>query len=82
MTLKQVRARFRNGVLEPLDDLGLSEDEEVLVTITGLSVRRATDPEGLPKSAGAWSGQFDDYQQLIRDIYQARLDGSRESPKL
>ena len=33
MTLKQVRARFRNGVLEPLDDLGLSEDEEVLVTV-------------------------------------------------
>ena len=68
MTLKHVRARFRNGVLEPLDDLDLIEDEEVMLTISGQAVRPATDPGNLSKSAGAWVGQFDDYKQLIRDI--------------
>ncbi len=78
MTLRSVRARYRNGVLEPLDPIDLTEDEEVLLTITGQTVRPATDPGGLSKSAGAWAGQFDDFDQLIQDIYQARIDGSRE----
>ncbi len=78
MTLKQVRARYHDGVLEPLDDIDLSEDEEVLLTVA--VPKSARDPQGLAKLAGAWAGQFDDFDQLIRDIYQARIDGSREPP--
>ena len=72
MTLKQVRARFRNGVLEPLDDLGLSEDEEVLVTV------EATDED-----PAVWSvprtlpDMYEDPEGFIEAIYQARLDGTR-----
>ena len=75
MTLKQVRARFRNGVLEPLDDLGLSEDEEVLVTV------EATDED-----PAVWSvprtlpDMYEDPEGFIEAIYQARLDGTRTRP--
>ena len=76
MTIRSVRARYRNGVLEPLDALDLAEDQEVLLTLDDQRWP-ASDKEGLSKSAGVWAGQFDDYKQLIRDIYQARIDGTR-----
>ena len=82
MTIRNVRARYRNGVLEPLDDIDLAEDQVVLLTLDEQTVRPATDPDGLLKSAGAWADMFDDPDQLIRDVYQARIDGSREPPNL
>ena len=33
MTIRSVRARYHNGVLEPLDAIDLSEDQEVLLTV-------------------------------------------------
>ena len=79
MTTRTVRARYRNGVLEPLDAIDLTEDEEVLLTLND----QHWPPQGkgkLSDLAGAWADQFDDPEQLIRDIYQARIDGSREPP--
>jgi predicted DNA-binding antitoxin AbrB/MazE fold protein len=82
MTLKQVRARYRNGVLEPLDAIQLRENQEVLLTLDDYTNPTAEDAESFRRAAGGWVGQFDDPDQLIRDLYQARIDGSREPPAL
>lgn len=68
MTLRSVRARYRNGVLEPLDEIDLLEDEEVLLTVEQPS--EETAPKVLPD-------MFEDPDGFINAIYQARLDGSR-----
>ena len=75
MTLKQVRARYRNGVLEPLDALDLSEDEEVLLTVESQEEDPAvwSIPRTLPD-------MYEDPDGFIKAIYQARLDGSRTRP--
>ena len=82
MTLKQVRARYRNGVLEPLEAIELRENQEVLLTLDDYVTPTAEDAEAFRRAAGGWAGQFDDFDQLIKDIYQARIDGSREPPVL
>ena len=82
MTTRTVRARFRNGVLEPLDEVDLVEDQEVLLTLDDYVTPTAEDAEAFRRAAGGWAGQFDDFDQLIKDLYQARIDGSREPPVL
>ena len=77
MTIRSVRARYRNGVLEPLDTLELAEDQEVLLTLDD-QPDRAPDVEEFKQAAGAWADMFEDPEQFIRDLYQARIDGSRQ----
>ena len=81
MTIRSVRARYRNGVLEPLEDIELAEDQEVLLTLDEQALPVADD-EAFRNAAGGWADLFDDFDQLIRDIYQSRIDGSREPPNL
>ncbi len=76
MTLKNFRARYHNGVLEPLEDIDLSEDQEVVLTLDDHK-QPPSDKGGLARSAGVWADMFDDHEQFIRDIYQARIDGTR-----
>ena len=77
MTTRTVRARFRNGVLEPLDEVDLVEDQEVLLTV------QPQDEHGDPI---AWSipttlpDMYEDPDGFIKAIYQARLDGTRIRP--
>ena len=78
MAIRSVRARYRNGVLEPLDAVDLSEDQEVLLTLDD-EQKQPSDRESFIHAAGGWVGQFDDYKALIRDIYQSRIDGTRPS---
>lgn len=68
MTTRSVRARYRNGVLEPLEDMGLQEDQEVLVTVE--VELRQNGPRELPD-------MYEDTEGFIKAIYQARIDGSR-----
>lgn len=81
MATRSVRARYRNGVLEPLEAVDQSEDQEVLLTLDD-EQRRPIDRESFVQAAGGWVGQFDDYKALIRDIYQARIDGTRPLRRL
>jgi len=75
-----VRARFANGVLEPLEALGLDEGQEVTVSIDD-----RTSPKrprrGMRAAAGAWKGTHDP-ERLKREIYAARLMTSRPRPDL
>ena len=77
---KTIRAKFANGVIEPLEELGLTEGEEITVTITE-TPKRSRKNDGLTKSAGGWKGTID-ADKLIKDIYADRLISTRKVPKL
>ncbi|MYD54837.1 MAG: DUF104 domain-containing protein [Chloroflexi bacterium] len=76
MATRSVRARYRNGVLEPLEAVDLSEDQEVLLTLDD-EQQAPSDQDSLSKSAGVWADMFEDPEQFIKDVYQARIDGTR-----
>ena len=65
-----IRARVKDGKLEPLEKIDLPEGKEVLVTI--LRVPTSEDAEAFRRSAGAWKGTLD-AEDLIERIYRNRL---------
>jgi predicted DNA-binding antitoxin AbrB/MazE fold protein len=69
-----IRARVKDGKLEPLEKVDLPEGKEVLVTI--LRVPRSRDAEAFRRSAGSWKGLVD-AEALIRKLYENRLLSSR-----
>ena len=75
-----VRARFANGVLEPLEALDLDEGQEVTVSIDDRTSRKRPR-RGMRAAAGAWKGTHDP-ERLKREIYAARLLTTRPRPCL
>ena len=73
--ITNVRARFSEGVLRPLEPLDLEEGVEVTV-----SIEDAPSPDrairALRATAGVWKGRHDP-EELKRVISEARLTGSR-----
>ena len=69
-----IRARVKNGKLEPLEKVDLPEGKEVLVAI--LRVPASHDAEAFRRSAGSWKGLVD-AEGLIRKIYENRLVSTR-----
>lgn len=78
--MQTVKARFANGVLEPLDALDLEEGQEVVVSVAAQHPVGHTG-RGMRAAAGAWKGTHDP-EKLKRVIYAARLMTSRPRPKL
>ncbi len=78
--VRSIRATYRDGVLEPSEELDLEDGEVVVVTISG---RRITeeDLEVMRSSFGAWKGKID-AEKLIEEIYEARLTGSRNADEV
>ena len=85
-----VRARYANGVLTPLEPLELEEGAEVVVSVEGepagangkesIDTHRQSFEERIritQSAAGGWKGSQDP-EELKRNIYDARLAGSRE----
>ena len=72
-----IRAKYRNGVLEPLEAVNLIEDQELLITLNPL------DEHGDPL---IWSipqtlpDMYEDTDAFIKAIYQARIDGTSNRP--
>ena len=64
---RTIRAKFRNGLIEPLEKLDLEEDKEFLITIRDFLIAE----DGFKKAMGSWKGTID-YEQLTRDIYESR----------
>jgi len=73
-----MRARFKGGIIEPLEKLELEEGEEIAITISPLPIRNTL--EALKSTAGAWKGTHDP-EELKRNIYLDRLI-KRSEPKL
>ena len=77
---KTFRAKFANGVIEPLEELDLTEGEEITVTITEIP-KPSGEKNGFESSAGGWKGTVD-ADKLIKDIYADRLVSTRKAPEL
>jgi len=74
-----IRARFKGGVLEPLEEVTLPEGAEVTVTID--REPSAEDLAAFRRAAGSWRGKVD-AETLIRNIYADRLISTRPRPEL
>ncbi len=74
-----IRARFRHGVIEPLEKLDLPEGKELTVTI--LEVPSAEDDEAFRKAAGSWKDLVD-ADTLMRNIYADRFLSTRPEPRV
>ncbi len=74
-----IRARFTQGVIEPLERIELREGE--VLTITIIRVPAAEKAGGLERSAGGWKGLID-AEELKRNISADRLISTRRGPRL
>ncbi len=78
---KTVRARYKKGVIEPLEKLDLEEGEEVEITVSPLPEDERAR-EALKATAGAWGGEVN-CDELLKDLYEARrLSAARPEVKL
>jgi predicted DNA-binding antitoxin AbrB/MazE fold protein len=77
---KEIRARFSNGVIEPLEKVELEEGEEITIVISERAKGKGVI-EALRASAGAWKGTHDP-EELKRNIYADRLANTRPESKL
>lgn len=78
---KNIKAIFSNGKLTPLEPIDLQEGAEVTVSIDDAPQLSAEERrERFKAAAGGWEGLHDP-DEFKRMIYQARIDGSRHTPK-
>ena len=77
--LEMIRAVFKDGKFEPLDEIAIEEGAEVTLIVTKAAVER--DFRAFHEAAGAWK-DIVDCDQLIEDVYTSRLVHTREEPKL
>lgn len=73
-----VKARYSNGAIMPLEPLDIEEGANLRVSIEVESPASRADRsrKALKATAGGWKGSHNP-DELIRDIYEARLTGSR-----
>jgi predicted DNA-binding antitoxin AbrB/MazE fold protein len=74
-----IRAKVKNGLLEPLERIDLPEGTEVAVTILGTTEKRG--PDAFVRAAGSWKGKID-AEEFIHKIYTDRLISTRPEPLL
>ena len=77
---KTIKARFRNGLIEPLEEIELEEGEEFTLTIVRVP-EISEDSDAFSKSRGGWKGLID-CEELKRNIYRDRLLHTRPEVKL
>jgi hypothetical protein len=74
--LREVRARVSHGKLEPLEDLGLPEGEEVTILVRE-PFKKKDDEEAraaFERSAGSWEGLLD-FDEFLSDLRESRKRG-------
>ncbi|HEU0020587.1 MAG TPA: antitoxin family protein [Dehalococcoidia bacterium] len=71
---KVVRAKYILGKLEPMENLDLSEGEEVTISVkreSQLPKERANRKDGFERAAGGWVGLVDT-DELLRIVKESR----------
>ena len=63
---KTIKAKFKKGIIEPMEKLELEEGSEIFVTIKELYKENR-----FAKSAGSWKDLVD-CDELLKDIYKSR----------
>lgn len=77
---RTIKAKFTNGALVPLEELQLSEGQEVRISLDDKPFLTTEEKlERLKSAAGAWKGKVD-VEALKKEIYEARRLGSRLPP--
>lgn len=80
--IANVRARYANGVLTPLEPLDLEEGAVVSVSVEAAAAGGEDQVSNAPmRAVGAWKGTHDP-EVLLRNIYADRLLNSRPEPKI
>ena len=75
---RTIRAKFKNGMIEPLEKLELEGGKEFLITVRG----PLSPGDRFEKAMGSWKGRID-CEQLIKDIYESRrLSAARPEVEL
>ena len=77
-----VRARYRKGAIMPLEPLDIEEGASLLVSVEveSRASRAERGLKALRAAAGGWKDSHNP-DELIRNIYEARLEGSRHTQK-
>jgi len=70
---RTIKARFSEGLIEPLEKLEIEEGKEIIVTIKEKLIR---PKDAFERSAGKWKGTID-AETLIKNIYADRLISRR-----
>ena len=78
---RTIKARYRNGQIEPLETLPLEEGKEITVTVMELPAAPARQAGRVGQTAGAWKGLVD-AEALKQRIRENRLIQTRPEPKL
>lgn len=73
--LKTIKARYRNGFIEPLEKVEFREGEEFTLTIIRLSEIKDGE-DAFKKSKGGWK-ELIDCEEQKKNIYKDRLIHTR-----
>jgi predicted DNA-binding antitoxin AbrB/MazE fold protein len=68
--VREIRARYSRGVIEPLEKLELDEGEEVIISVKDVSTKPVPG-DALERTAGGWEGLVDT-DQLLKDFAESR----------
>lgn len=83
MLAKTIKAKYKNGIIEPLEKLNLPDSREIAITITIEDIPSdiPIDIERAKSARGGWKGIVD-CDELLRNIYRDRLINTRPGVKL
>ncbi|HGJ64544.1 TPA: DUF104 domain-containing protein [bacterium] len=74
--LRTIKARYKNGLIEPLEEIKISEGSEITITIS-----EPPNEDGLDRSFGGWKGLID-ADEFLKNVYADRLISTRPEVKL
>ena len=75
--VKEIRARFSKGKIEPLEEVDLAEGAEVIITLKEIPSPEAAKG-AFERAAGGWKGTLD-FDAYLKDLYASRR---RQSPEI
>ena len=79
--LKTIRARYRNGLIEPLEKIDLADGTEISITIdSGPQMSQEERERRFLSSAGRWKDIVD--EKFLDEIYRQRSLRTRPEVKL
>ncbi len=78
MLPRTIRAIYRNGIIEPLEEVNLADGTEITITVLEPS---PISKDGLERSFGGWKGLID-AEEFLENIYVDRRIQSRSESKL
>lgn len=72
--MRQIRARFSDGVLKPLEELDIQEGQEVMIAVEEIP---SVPGDAFERTAGGWKDLVDT-DQLLKDFKESRKILGRE----